>query len=193
MAYSKEDQTCKIFKSVFVTNFPDHIRARDLWNVCNEYGSVIDAYIPSKRSKLGKRYAFIRFIKVFNLEHLIENLNTIWMGSYHLHANKVLFEREHNFRPHINDKHTGVNKTHVPKPFRLDNNKGSFASILKEATSNHSSAESKPALVLDDSCTKECDFNLSLMGKVKEVSAIPNLYIILSKEVVFGFLLNWTH
>ncbi|GKB56355.1 hypothetical protein Tco_0912541 [Tanacetum coccineum] len=38
------------------------------------------------------------------------------------------------------------------------------------------------ALVLDDSCTRSREFALSLMGKVKEVSTIPNLYIILLKE-----------
>ncbi|GKA50752.1 RNA-directed DNA polymerase, eukaryota, nucleotide-binding alpha-beta plait domain protein [Tanacetum coccineum] len=151
----KEDQTSKISKSVFGTNFPDHIRAQDLWNVCNEYSSVVDAYIPSKRSKTGKRYAFILFIKVFNLERLIENLNTIWIGSYHLHANKVLFERKQNSKDQINDNHPGIIKTHAP-------------------TAIHP--------VLDDSCTKEHDFIMSLMGKVNEVSAIPNLYIVISKE-----------
>ncbi|GKD51791.1 RNA-directed DNA polymerase, eukaryota, partial [Tanacetum coccineum] len=41
---------------------------------------------------------------------------------------------------------------------------------------------SQPALVLDDSCLKERDFSNSLMGQVKEVTAIPNLYTILSEE-----------
>nr|GEW12741.1 hypothetical protein [Tanacetum cinerariifolium] len=36
--------------------------------------------------------------------------------------------------------------------------------------------------VLDESCNKEHDFSLSLMGKVKDVYAIPNLPIILPKE-----------
>ncbi|GKE78555.1 hypothetical protein Tco_1544675 [Tanacetum coccineum] len=31
--YTKEDQTQKISKSVFVTNFSDHFSAKDLWNV----------------------------------------------------------------------------------------------------------------------------------------------------------------
>ncbi|GJS02775.1 reverse transcriptase domain-containing protein [Tanacetum coccineum] len=43
---SKEDLTQRISKSVFVTNFPDHFSARDLWNVCTAYGKVIDVYIP---------------------------------------------------------------------------------------------------------------------------------------------------
>nr|GEU43825.1 hypothetical protein [Tanacetum cinerariifolium] len=104
------------------------------------------------------------------------------MGSYRLHANKILFEREQKSRAHINVKHPGVNRAHAPTAIHSGNNKGTFAFILKEASLYHSSAESKPALVLDDSCTKERDFSLSLMGKVKEVSTIPNLYIIISKE-----------
>ncbi|PWA40617.1 hypothetical protein CTI12_AA561260 [Artemisia annua] len=49
--HSKEDQTKQISKSVFVTNFPDHICARDLWNICKDYGSVVDVYIPFKKSQ----------------------------------------------------------------------------------------------------------------------------------------------
>ncbi|GJT39044.1 hypothetical protein Tco_0938909 [Tanacetum coccineum] len=110
---SKEDQTDKISNSVFVTNFPDHVRARDLW-------------------------------KVTNLERLIENLCTIWIGSFHLHANMVRFKREQ--------------KTKSSFPIH----------------------DKRP--VLDDSCLKERDFSMSVMGKVKDISVIPNLYIILSKE-----------
>nr|GEZ40436.1 putative RNA-directed DNA polymerase, eukaryota, reverse transcriptase zinc-binding domain protein [Tanacetum cinerariifolium] len=48
---SKEDLSGKISKTVFVTNFPDHLTAQDLWNVCTAYGKVVDVYIPLKRSK----------------------------------------------------------------------------------------------------------------------------------------------
>nr|GEX71075.1 RNA-directed DNA polymerase, eukaryota [Tanacetum cinerariifolium] len=65
---SKEDQTQKISKSVFVTNFPDHFSAHDLWNVCVAYGKVVDVFIPFKRSKTGKKFAFVRFIRVDNME-----------------------------------------------------------------------------------------------------------------------------
>ncbi|GJZ11004.1 hypothetical protein Tco_0545763 [Tanacetum coccineum] len=58
-----------------------------------------------------------------------------------------------------------------------------FASILTEGTHKQSiPTPSQPALVLDDLCLKECDFSNSLMGQVKEVAAIPNLYTILSEE-----------
>nr|GFB82814.1 UvrD-like helicase, ATP-binding domain, P-loop containing nucleoside triphosphate hydrolase [Tanacetum cinerariifolium] len=48
---SKEDDVQKISTSVFVTNFPDQFNAKDLWNTCKQYGTVVDSYIPNRRSK----------------------------------------------------------------------------------------------------------------------------------------------
>nr|GEV26396.1 RNA-directed DNA polymerase, eukaryota [Tanacetum cinerariifolium] len=50
---SKEDLTQKISKSIFVTNFPDHISIRDLWGTYKAYGTAVDVYIPYKKSKAG--------------------------------------------------------------------------------------------------------------------------------------------
>nr|GEX37501.1 RNA-directed DNA polymerase, eukaryota [Tanacetum cinerariifolium] len=75
---------------------PDTLREgctpKDLWKVCNDYGTVVDVFIPNKKSN-GKRFAFVSFIKVINLDRLIENLNTIWIGRFHLFVNHVRFER----------------------------------------------------------------------------------------------------
>nr|GEZ56327.1 RNA-directed DNA polymerase, eukaryota, nucleotide-binding alpha-beta plait domain protein [Tanacetum cinerariifolium] len=60
---SKANQTVRISKSVFVSNFPKGCTAKDLWKVCNYYGIVVDVFIPNKKSKVGKRFAFVRFIK----------------------------------------------------------------------------------------------------------------------------------
>ncbi|GJW60963.1 RNA-directed DNA polymerase, eukaryota [Tanacetum coccineum] len=65
---SKIDQTSKISKSVFISNFPDDCSSRDLWKVCNGYGTVVDVFIPNKRSKAGKRFAFVRFINGLTLQ-----------------------------------------------------------------------------------------------------------------------------
>ncbi|GKC52245.1 DIE2/ALG10 family protein [Tanacetum coccineum] len=56
---TKEDDVLKIFTSVFVTNFPEQASAKDLWNAYKQYGHVVDAFIPNKRSKAGKRFGFI--------------------------------------------------------------------------------------------------------------------------------------
>nr|GEZ12649.1 RNA-directed DNA polymerase, eukaryota, nucleotide-binding alpha-beta plait domain protein [Tanacetum cinerariifolium] len=91
---SKEDETEKISKSVFVTNFTDHFSARDLWNVCVAYGKVVDVFIPFKGSKTCRKFAFVCFIRVDNMERLIKNLSTIWIGKFRLHANVVRFHRD---------------------------------------------------------------------------------------------------
>nr|GEU64134.1 putative RNA-directed DNA polymerase, eukaryota, reverse transcriptase zinc-binding domain protein [Tanacetum cinerariifolium] len=85
--------TKKISHSIYVTNFPDSVNSRDLWNKCSVYGTVVDVFIPAKLSKASKRFAFVRFIKVFSLDRLVENLCTIWIGRYHLFANHVRFDR----------------------------------------------------------------------------------------------------
>ncbi|GJW55709.1 RNA-directed DNA polymerase, eukaryota [Tanacetum coccineum] len=52
---SNEDFTQKISHSIFVTNFPDSINSRDLWRECSVYGTVVDVFIPSKKSKVGSK------------------------------------------------------------------------------------------------------------------------------------------
>nr|GEU62599.1 ubiquitin-conjugating enzyme 25 [Tanacetum cinerariifolium] len=65
------------------------------------YGTVLDVYIPNRKSKAGKRFVFVRFIKDENVDRLVGNLCTLWIGRMHLHANVVRFERSpiHSSRP----------------------------------------------------------------------------------------------
>nr|GEY98186.1 hypothetical protein CTI12_AA498410 [Tanacetum cinerariifolium] len=84
---TNEDLVTGIAKSVFVTNFPEQIVPRDLWKICESYGKVVDVFIPNRKSKEGKRFVFVRFIRVANLERLIGNVNTIWVGRFHLRVN----------------------------------------------------------------------------------------------------------
>nr|GEU61869.1 hypothetical protein [Tanacetum cinerariifolium] len=128
---SKEDQTQSISQSIFVTNFPNHVTARDIWNVSNEYGVVVDAFIPYKKSKA---------------------------------------ERKASTPSHPSNS----NERNLP---------GSYVSILKSGkTNNVMSDHVLPSLILDDSCISDRDFSLSLMGRVKDITIMPNLYIILEKK-----------
>ncbi|GJV89336.1 RNA-directed DNA polymerase, eukaryota [Tanacetum coccineum] len=98
---------------------------------------------------------------------MVENLCTIWIGRFHLFANHVRFDRPQK-------------PNHSPPKVPTTAHKNSFAAVLKD-----SNRPVEPAIVLDDSCIKEFDFNLSLMGKVNEVPTIPNLPVLIAKE---GFL-----
>ncbi|GKA51150.1 hypothetical protein Tco_0744346 [Tanacetum coccineum] len=110
--------------------------------------------------------------KVDNIDHLVANLRTIWIGRFHLHANVACFHRER--KPSAPSHPFNANERNSP---------GSFVSILKPGrTNNVMSDQVLPSLILDDSCISDRDFSLSLMGKVKDIISMPNLYVILEKE-----------
>ncbi|GKE43963.1 hypothetical protein Tco_1471247, partial [Tanacetum coccineum] len=105
---------------------------------------VIDVYIPFKKSKAGKKFAFVHFLKVDNLKRLIGNLCTLWIGRFRLQANPVKFQKEPG----------AFNST--PKKGNDGPETKSFAFVLKSNHLNSSaSKDSMPAIVLDDSCIQE--------------------------------------
>ncbi|GJT89709.1 hypothetical protein Tco_1078554 [Tanacetum coccineum] len=129
------EELAKVINPVVLTQSPDS------WSLyIEQFWFVVDAFISYKKSKAGKRFDFVRFIKVDNIDRLVANLCTIWIGRFHLHANVARFHREL--------------KTSAP----------SHPSNAKERNS------------------PDRDFSLSLMGKVKGITAMPNLYVILEKE-----------
>ncbi|GKC09532.1 RNA-directed DNA polymerase, eukaryota [Tanacetum coccineum] len=182
MAYrrSKEDEVNKISTSIFVTNFPDQFYAKDLWKVCNQYGSVVDAFILNRRSKAGKRFGFVCFVKVFDVDRLVNNLCTIWVDRFKLHANKARFQR-----PPQNSSNVQYSNKGDEKPASNVGNKdsgiqgysNSYIHVVRRRTIN-AGEESKPTIVLDESCLNQNDFSTSLMGKVKEFSSLTNLKVV---------------
>ncbi|GJU33149.1 RNA-directed DNA polymerase, eukaryota [Tanacetum coccineum] len=185
---SKEDDLEKISVSVFITNIPDSCSAKELFNACKQYGHVVDSFIPNKRSKAGKRFGFVKFINVFNEERLVDNLGTVWIGRYRLHANLAKFRRpsvgeakkvgyetvgSKSNRGQVEvDKGTNVPISSVKSPA------GSFVNVVK----GNPPMPCLPSLVLDESCINKCDLSRHVMGKVKDINSIPNLHTLLYKE-----------
>ncbi|GJT89290.1 nucleotide-binding alpha-beta plait domain-containing protein [Tanacetum coccineum] len=184
---SKEDDMAKISTSIFVTNFSDSFTAKDLFHTCSTYGHVVDSYIPFKKSKTGKRFGFVRFINVFNVDHLVNNLCTIWVGKHKLHANIIRFQRS-------SKKETSpvAVKTNRPntKDLGVSNSNSSYVHVVK---SNHSSMvdESSPALVLDFECLQVRDVCNSVMGRVKELALLSNLKSAFSNEGFIDFKIRY--
>ncbi|GJZ19994.1 RNA-directed DNA polymerase, eukaryota [Tanacetum coccineum] len=159
---TKEDDGLKISTSVFVTNFREQASAKDLWNACKQYEHVVDAFIPNKRSKVGKRF----------FEHRI-------------HANAARFHRP-----------KGSTSSHQPamkgkiKDSSIGNTKdnghrddvSSYANVVKNQSQWNGENDSKPVLVLDDSCVNTQDYSCCLNGKVNEVGVLENLKVALGNE-----------
>nr|GEV25673.1 RNA-directed DNA polymerase, eukaryota, reverse transcriptase zinc-binding domain protein [Tanacetum cinerariifolium] len=104
---SKEDEVHKISTLVFVTNFPDQSNAKDLWNACAQYGYVVDAFIPNRRSKAGKRFGFVCFIKVFDVEGLVNNLcKAYWVRAKEIPRWVPDFVEQDNEENDFDDEHS---------------------------------------------------------------------------------------
>ncbi|GJY64730.1 RNA-directed DNA polymerase, eukaryota [Tanacetum coccineum] len=170
---SNADHTRLISKSIFITNFPDSTTSKDLWNLCQPYGTVVDVFIPNRKSKSGKRFAFIRFIKVDNIDRLVGNLCTLWIGRFHLHANVVRFDRPPKY---------ASRSSHPVNPKPANHVSPVATSFVSAVKGNSSPFVSKPALVLDESCLVTRDLGYFVMGEVLQFSSINNLRVILSNE-----------
>nr|GEX83423.1 nucleotide-binding alpha-beta plait domain-containing protein [Tanacetum cinerariifolium] len=158
---SKEDEVVKISTSVFVANFPDSFGAKDFWNTCKQYGQVVDAYIPYRISKAGKRFGFVHFIKVFDVDILVNNLCTVWVGRHKLQANIPRFQRE---------------------PLKRHSSLHNIDGVEKGSQNSKKDSNSSPVMVLDDSCLKKKDYSLCLMGKVKDFVTLANLKVVVANE-----------
>nr|GEY64242.1 RNA-directed DNA polymerase, eukaryota, reverse transcriptase zinc-binding domain protein [Tanacetum cinerariifolium] len=192
---TKEDDVAKISTSIYITNFPETCSAKDLFNTCKQYGHVVDAFIPSKRSKAEKRFGFVRFINVFNVERLISNLCTVWIDRFKLRTNITRFQRPHvNVKNHVL-KSTGGGKNYNTSAnvsdiiYKNDQRPTGFGKTYMHAVkviSQHGSRENEvPVLVLEDDCLLSKDLSKCLLGRVKEFASLANLKMTLNNK---GFM-----
>lgn len=53
-----------VYVPFFYMVFPVDIDSKNIWSICEKFGYVSDVYIARKPSKIGKSFAYDRFIKV---------------------------------------------------------------------------------------------------------------------------------
>nr|GFA82072.1 hypothetical protein [Tanacetum cinerariifolium] len=146
------------------SNFPEGSTPKDLWKVCNDYGTVVDVFIPNKKFKAGKRFAFVRFIKL---------VFPTYKDMHAAPSNSTGF-RQPKAQDHAGSYVNVVN--------------GSSTVVVPVPGPYISSAS---ALVLDDSCVVERDLSKYAMGKVKDVNSILNLRTLLIDESFSGVKLKY--
>ncbi|KAH1122969.1 hypothetical protein J1N35_006129 [Gossypium stocksii] len=62
-------------RTVFVNNIPESMHWKGLWTLFSFHGEVMDAFIPVKRNKTGKRFGFVRFNKEEDAQRAIGRLD----------------------------------------------------------------------------------------------------------------------
>ncbi|GKA38197.1 RNA-directed DNA polymerase, eukaryota [Tanacetum coccineum] len=125
---TKEDDVLKISTSVFVTNFPEQVSAKDLWNAFHRPKCSTSSHQPAMKEK-------------------------------------------------IKDSSIGNTKDNGHR-----DDVSSYANVVKNQSQGNGENDSKPVLVLDDSCVNTQDYSCCLNGKVKEVGVLENLKVALGNE-----------
>nr|GEX87088.1 RNA-directed DNA polymerase, eukaryota, reverse transcriptase zinc-binding domain protein [Tanacetum cinerariifolium] len=153
--------------------------AKELFQLCKQYDHVVDTFIPNLRSKTGRRFGFVRFINVFNEEILVNNLCTVWIDSFKLHANIAMFHRTP-----LNEKKSMPKKAGgVKKDTGVNEVGNSYVHVVKGQTQpENKESEATHALVLSDECLLSKDLSKSLFGRVKQFASLANIRKAVSNE-----------
>nr|GEW20062.1 RNA-directed DNA polymerase, eukaryota [Tanacetum cinerariifolium] len=180
--------------TTYVTNFPPSLETKDLWKLCDKCGTVADVYIARKLSKIGRRFAFVRFLKVKNKESLIEDLNKIWIGSYHMFAAMARFEKKPNTFTKTNPN-TARKHPYNPSKTTFSSNQAnpnrSYANALNGNNSSSPATQTKTILksisLNESDLIDTSDMKNAILAKVRDVNLILNIKNVLDKEGFCNF------
>ncbi|GKG20663.1 hypothetical protein Tco_0380464, partial [Tanacetum coccineum] len=118
-------------------------------------------------------------------------MSDVWIGKLRLHANVAKFDRNVVSKPYHTDEKKFIDLL-PKKPYfddkKTDNvvnmgtNNSSFASVLNTGGYPKVLATSTRSIDLDNDCIMKRDLSCALMGKIKDINALSNLYVILTNE-----------
>ncbi|OMO50988.1 hypothetical protein CCACVL1_30086 [Corchorus capsularis] len=83
--------------TVFVNNIPPKVGWRWLRTVFQHFGKVVDAFIPSHRSRQGRKFGFVRFSNLYDARKAARNLNGVWFFDYKIRVNMARFNPRTSF------------------------------------------------------------------------------------------------
>nr|GEV05260.1 RNA-directed DNA polymerase, eukaryota [Tanacetum cinerariifolium] len=174
--------------TAYITNFSTTLGSKDLWQLCEKHGTVADVYIARKLSKVGCRFAFVRFLKVNHTGSLIEALNKIWIGSYHIFAAMARFERNSNATQKQYFKPPTKQPSSQPKSASASshaNPNRSYATALNGKTTPNPTGDKfiLKSVTLDSlDLINTSGLNNVVLVKVRDVHLILNINNVLKKE-----------
>jgi hypothetical protein len=125
----------------YFTNFPEDVKAIDLWPRFGRFARVGEVYIPNKVDKQGNRFGFVKFREVNDAVDLLRRVSNIWIGSFKLRVNLSKFKR--NEEP---DKKEGVQRVKLGvNPRAQEGRSFKQALVTKEVVSNADPGECSKA------------------------------------------------
>ncbi|KAK8606858.1 hypothetical protein V6N13_052612 [Hibiscus sabdariffa] len=77
-----QDNRANQVTTLFIHNLPKKMHWKGLWATFGHHGDVVDAFIPKKRSRKGKRFRFVRYSSREDAERAISRLNDFNLFAY---------------------------------------------------------------------------------------------------------------
>ncbi|PWA43051.1 hypothetical protein CTI12_AA538570 [Artemisia annua] len=173
---SNDKDLDRLATTYYVTNFPKHLTARDLWKELEDYGRLLDVYIARKLSKKGKRFTFIRFLIVRDENILDYKLQSVWVGSFHLFISMARFSREKPKRSLDKNNNEAVGrKDNVPNYVNKVYG-SSYANVVKGSKVDKQKDDQQSKIVLEagEYHSVELSHRIAL-GEVNNATVIPHL------------------
>nr|GEX99612.1 RNA-directed DNA polymerase, eukaryota [Tanacetum cinerariifolium] len=163
---TREDNVGKISTSVYVTNFPESISSKELFNACKQYGHVVDSFIPTKRSRTGRSRLQANVAR-FNREPMTSQKKEVQRDV----GNKGFATAKLN---------TGNGNKNYAQP---TSSYRSYTNVVKgQEQAGVKNEGEQPVLVLDEDCLADIDVSNYLLGRVKQFASLANLKMALSNE-----------
>ncbi|GAB2274971.1 hypothetical protein Dimus_009739 [Dionaea muscipula] len=86
--------------TLFIDDLPDSMDPKGLHKMCSKFGVVRDVFIPSKRSKAGRRFGFVRFDCEVAANIAIQATNGLWVHDKEFKVKNADFARKVGARLH---------------------------------------------------------------------------------------------
>ncbi|KAL4271620.1 hypothetical protein GQ457_13G010870 [Hibiscus cannabinus] len=90
--------------TVFVSNIPPIMHWQGLWASFAHHGEVVDSFIPSKRSRAGSRFGFVRFSNMTDAHRAISRLDGFFLMGYRISVSLARFNPRTNLQLRVNKK-----------------------------------------------------------------------------------------
>lgn len=144
-----DDEERRRLVSFFFTNFPDSLKAWDMFHLFSIHGRVMEVVIPGLKEGRRKRFGFVRFKDVRDPELMAIKLDNVFIRGIKLHVNMPRFDRE--VRVEVGAKKVLVERECGTKKVLGECDRGSIGVSRKKDYSaqhqQHSGIKNQPEIV----------------------------------------------
>ncbi|KAH1055054.1 hypothetical protein J1N35_033119 [Gossypium stocksii] len=91
-------------ETIFVYNIPNSMHWKGLWALVGYHGDVVDAFIPTKRCRNGKRFGFMRFSNERDAQRAIMRLNGFFFFGKRIGVKMANYNGKRKFLRYVSEQ-----------------------------------------------------------------------------------------